>query len=64
MVSIELSTEEIGLVARVLESRLSRLVTEINHSDSRSFREDLKEQASSIEHILQRLHVDPARKQA
>jgi hypothetical protein len=64
MASIELSTEEMSLVAKVLESRLSRLVTEINHSDSRNFREDLKQQALSIEDILLRLHKDPARKLA
>jgi hypothetical protein len=58
MASIELSTEEMSLVAKVLESRLSRLVTEINHSDSRNFREDLKQQATSIEDILHRMHVD------
>jgi hypothetical protein len=55
MASIELSPDEAGLVARTLEARLSRLITEINHTDRRAFRDELKQQATQIEHILLRL---------
>jgi hypothetical protein len=64
MASIELSTEEVSLVANALESRLSRLVTEINHADTRDFRDHLKQQATRIEHILARLPREAARKLA
>jgi hypothetical protein len=60
MASIELSTEDAGLVAKVLEWRLSRLMSEIHHTDTRDFREDLKRQATRIEQILRRLEADQA----
>ena len=62
MASIELSTEEVTLVANALESRLSRLVSEINHADTRDFRDQLKQQATTIEHILARLPKSESRK--
>ena len=55
MATIELSAQELSLVANALESRLSRLVSEINHTDTRGFRDDLKQQAMRIEQLIERL---------
>lgn len=55
MVSIELNDAELELLNRTLKWRLSMLLTEIHHTDTRDFREELKRQATHIELMLERL---------
>jgi hypothetical protein len=46
----------------ILQSRLSGLVTEIDHTDTRDFREQLKKQASTVEKLLARLPAPGTRR--
>jgi hypothetical protein len=55
MVSIDLSHDDIQLIDRTLKWRLSMLLTEIHHTDTREFRDELKRQATQIERLLERL---------
>jgi len=52
---IELGEEEVEVLARALESYLSELSTEIGHTDSRDFRDSLKERREVLQRILQAL---------
>ena len=55
MASIELSGHEMSVLADVLESHLSGLTSEIQHTDARAFRDGLKAEATCIKRILERL---------
>jgi hypothetical protein len=55
MVSIDLSPDDVQLIDRTLKWRLSMLLTEIHHTDTRDFRDELKRQATQIERLLERL---------
>jgi hypothetical protein len=55
MIAIELAPTEVGVLRTVLESRLSGLVFEIDHTDLRAFREELRRQADIVERLLHRL---------
>jgi hypothetical protein len=52
---IELSKDESERLARVLNSVLSDLHTEIRHTDDRSYRASLKEDQAFLQSLVQRL---------
>lgn len=52
MVQITLSAEEAALLAEVLKSYLSDLRMEIADTDSKSFRQSLKQRQTVLEKIL------------
>ncbi len=65
MIAIELNPGEVGILRTVLESRLTGLCFEIDHTDVRAFREDLRRQADIVERLLHRLPpATPASKHA
>ena len=55
MATIELSPKDVSLLEIILEGRLSTMRIEINHTDTREFRDELKRQAERVEAILSRL---------
>lgn len=64
MASIELSRQEMSVLAEVLASHLEGLNSEIHHTDVRAFREDLKAEATCIKRILMRLEERKAQELA
>ena len=58
MIAIELSHIEVATLRTVLEARLRSLIVEIDRSDVRAFRDELKRQAHVVEHLLTRLPPD------
>jgi ubiquitin C-terminal hydrolase len=55
MAQFELSAAEAKLLSELLNSSLTELHTEINHTDSRELREELKEREEKIREILERI---------
>jgi hypothetical protein len=55
MYTVELNSEQIQVLKDVLECSLSELHTEIHHTDSRCFREQLRERESLMQDLLQML---------
>ncbi len=55
MVNLDLTTQEAGDLARILEDVLADLRFEIMDTDDADFREGLKEQESFIKNMLARL---------
>jgi hypothetical protein len=55
MAQLELSAAEAKLLNDLLNSSLAELHTEINHTDSRELREELKEREEKIREILERI---------
>ena len=55
MLTLELSAHDVALLRNVLRSRLATLTFEIDHTDSRVFREELRKQAESVERLIGRL---------
>lgn len=58
MIAIELSTIEVSTLRTLLEARLNSIIVEIDRSDVRAFRDELKRQAAVVEHLLTRLPPD------
>jgi hypothetical protein len=58
MIAIELSQTEVTTLRTLLEARLNSLIVEIDRSDVRAFRDELKRQAQIVEHLLTRLPPD------
>jgi hypothetical protein len=58
MIAIELSQTEVSTLRTVLEARLKSLIVEIDRSDVRVFRDELRRQAHVVEHLLTRLPPD------
>jgi hypothetical protein len=58
MIAIELSHTEVSTLRTVLEARLKSLIVEIDRSDVRVFRDELRRQAHVVEHLLTRLPPD------
>ena len=58
MIAIELSYAEVSTLRTVLEARLKSLIVEIDRSDVRVFRDELRRQAHVVEHLLTRLPPD------
>jgi len=51
---LELSSEEMEILAELLESERIKLVIEIRHTDSRSYRAQLQERFGIIERLEER----------
>ena len=60
MLTIELTDEEVELLAKRLESDLSGKAVEISHTDNRVFRNALKDDAERLEALLQKLRSPSA----
>ena len=61
MITLELDRKAVATLRMILESRLSGLISEIDHTDSRAFRELLREQATVVEQLLARLQAESPR---
>jgi ElaB/YqjD/DUF883 family membrane-anchored ribosome-binding protein len=55
MLRLTLSDPEAAALRSILEAKLASLRNEIDHTDSRRFREKLRELASTVERLLDRL---------
>jgi len=55
MMQLELNDQEQEMLTEVLRSFLSEMRTEISHTDSRAYRERLKDQDLLIRQILSRV---------
>jgi hypothetical protein len=53
--TFQLSTEELNLLAEVLQSEKTKLTVEIRHTDKRLFRQELKHRLDQVETLLTRL---------
>lgn len=51
---VDLSSEEIALVAQLLQTERNKLYAEIAHTDHRAFRDDLKRRLTLVEHLAER----------
>ncbi len=51
---LNLSGEELGILARLLESEQAKLLIEIRHTDHRAFRDELRHRLSLVEGLLER----------
>lgn len=54
---LELDLQEQQTLAEVLRSYLAELKTEINHTDSKAYRDQLKVQDQTLKHILGRVDM-------
>ena len=57
---LELTSEEMRLLASALDSHLHRLLEELTHADDRAFKAELKEQLTAYEAIRRKLAVTSA----
>ena len=55
MTTIELSPQELNLLQMILQSRLSMMLVELTHTDTREFREELKRQIAQIEALVKKV---------
>ena len=55
MAQLELSAMEATVIGDILRSALSELHTEINHTDSRELRMELKERETVVKGVLERV---------
>ncbi len=55
--TLELTDEEYALVTRLVEREVAELGPEIRHTDTRSFRDELKARKRTLRHLLDRLHM-------
>lgn len=51
---LELSSEELELLAELLQSEHAKLVIEIRHTDHRSYREQLRRRLAIVERLAER----------
>ncbi len=56
MMNFELNDEQAKVLAEVLESSLSGLADEISHTDTREYRDFLKERKETLKKIREMLH--------
>ena len=61
MVRIELTDQEVLIMREFLEAGLHALYREIHHTETRSFKEQLKAKQALIERLLGQLTQEPAR---
>ena len=60
MVRIELSDQEAVIMREFLEAGLHALYREIHHTETRSFKDQLKAKQALIERLLDQLAKEPA----
>ncbi len=51
---LNLSGEELDILARLLESEQAKLLIEIRHTDHRAFRDELRHRLDLVEGLLER----------
>ena len=51
---LEVSSEELEVLAELLESERAKLMVEIRHTDHRSYREQLRERLAIVERLEER----------
>lgn len=51
---LELTGQEVDIVAELLESERARLMVEIRHTDHRAYRDELRQRLDSVEELLAR----------
>jgi len=51
---LEVSGEELEILAELLESERAKLLVEIRHTDHRSFRDQLRERLAIVERLEER----------
>jgi hypothetical protein len=51
---LNLNSEELAVLAELLESELDKLLIEIRHTDHRSFRDELRHRLTLVEELLER----------
>ena len=51
---LNLTSEEVAVLAELLESARKKLLVEIHHTDHRSFRDQLRHRLTLIESLLER----------
>ena len=54
--SLSFSSEELAVLAELVESARARLLNEIRHTDHRAFRDDLRQRLAVVEALAERLH--------
>jgi hypothetical protein len=52
--SLSLNSEELAILAELLESERTKLMIEIRHADHRAFRNDLRHRLDLIENLARR----------
>lgn len=55
MATIDLDEQELDLVTKTLEYDQGRLILEITHTDTREYKDYLKEKAAVLERVLRKL---------
>jgi hypothetical protein len=56
--NLELNKDEMSLIARLLESRQKELLSEVRHTDHRSYREKLMDELEMVDRLLVRIPVE------
>lgn len=51
---LNLSGEEIVIIAELLESERDKLLVEIRHTDRRAFRDDLRRRLEAVDRLVER----------
>jgi hypothetical protein len=51
---LDVSSDELELLAELLESERAKLLIEIRHTDHRTYRDQLRERLAAIERLLER----------
>lgn len=64
MVQISMSEAELRLIAEMLESKKAQLLVETRHTDSRVFREELRQRLTIVESLIERTGAAISNKQA
>ena len=60
MVRLELTEQEVLIMREFLEAGLKALYREIHHTETRSFKDQLKAKQALIERLLDQLAKEPA----
>jgi hypothetical protein len=56
---LNLTDQELAVIAELLESERARLLVEIRHTDHRSFRDELRHRLALVERLLERCPQPP-----
>ncbi len=54
---LNLSSEELAVLAELLETARARLLIEIRHTDRRAFRDELRQRLTVVEALAERCHA-------
>jgi hypothetical protein len=56
---LNLPSEELAILAEILEMARARLMIEIRHTDHRSFRDELRHRLTLVESLIERFPYSP-----